>query len=87
MVTATALSNLLVAIGKDELSNVCLVITDLTATYAGGSQQIIQALNDLDKETGRSAMSLEPVRMNTDEFYQILRRRIFEELPRTPSPR
>ena len=81
VVTATALSNLLVAIGKDELSNVCLVITDLTASYAGGSQQIIQALSDLDKETGRTAMSLEPVRMNTDEFYQILRKRIFEELP------
>ena len=81
VVTATALSNLLVAIGKDELHNVCLVITDLTASYAGGSQQIIQALNDLDKETGRTAMSLEPVRMNTDEFYQILRKRIFEELP------
>lgn len=81
VVSATALSNLLVAIGKDELSNVCLVITDLTASYAGGSQQIIQALNDLDKETGRSAMSLEPVRMNTDEFYLILRKRIFAELP------
>ncbi len=81
VVTATALSNLLVAIGKDELANVCLVITDLTASYAGGSQQIIQALNDLDKETGRTAMSLEPVRMNTDEFYQILRKRIFDELP------
>ncbi len=81
VVSATALSNLLVAIGKDELSNVCLVITDLTASYAGGSQQIIQALNDLDKETGRSAMSLETVRMNTDEFYLILRKRIFAELP------
>jgi len=32
------------------------VITDLTASYAGGSQQIIQALNELDKETGRTAM-------------------------------
>ncbi|MCU0833529.1 MAG: DUF499 domain-containing protein [Chromatiaceae bacterium] len=81
VVTATALSNLLVAIGKDELSNVCLVITDLTASYAGGSQQIVQALNELDKETGRTAMSLEPVRMNTDEFYQILRKRLFAELP------
>ena len=69
VVSATALSNLLVATAKDELANVCLVITDLTASYAGGSQQIIQALNELDKETGRSAMSLEPVRMNTDEFY------------------
>ncbi len=31
VVTATALSNLLVAISKDELANVCLIITDLTA--------------------------------------------------------
>lgn len=81
VVSATALSNLLVAIGKDELANVCLVITDLTAAYAGGSQQIIQALNELDKETGRTAMSLEPVRMNTNELYQILRKRLFAELP------
>jgi hypothetical protein len=81
VVTATALSNLLVAIGKDELRHVCLIITDLTASYASGSQQIVQALNDLDKETGRTAMSLEPVRMNTDEFYQILRKRLFAELP------
>ena len=81
VVTATALSNLLVAIGKDELANVCLVITDLTASWEGGSAQIVQALREFDKETGRSAMSLEPVRMNTDEFYQILRKRLFETLP------
>ncbi|MGH8501569.1 MAG: DUF499 domain-containing protein [Gammaproteobacteria bacterium] len=81
VVTATALSNLLVALGRDELNNVCLIITDLTAAYAGGTERIIQALNDLDKETGRSAMNLEPVRMNTDEFYHILRKRIFAELP------
>jgi predicted AAA+ superfamily ATPase len=81
VVTATALSNLLVAVTKDELANVCVIITDLTATYAEGSQQIVQALGDLDKETGRTAMSLEPVRMNTDELYQILRRRLFTELP------
>ncbi len=85
VVTGTALSNLLVAIGKQELSNVCLVITDLTASYAGGSQQIINALNDLEQETGRTAMNLEPVRMNTDEFYHILRKRIFET-EQLPSP-
>ena len=44
VVTATALSNLLVAIGKDELANVCLVITDLTASYVSGSRLIVQAL-------------------------------------------
>ena len=81
VVTATALANLLVAVGRDELSNVCLVMSDLTASYATGSEQIAGALRELEKETGRTAMNLEPVRMNTDEFYQILRRRLFEVLP------
>ncbi|MFB1485908.1 MULTISPECIES: DUF499 domain-containing protein [unclassified Thiocapsa] len=81
VVTATALANLLVAIGRDELSNVCLVMTDLTASYAEGNEQIVQALNDLKKETGRTALRLQPVRMNTDEFFHILRQRIFAQLP------
>ena len=80
VVTTTALSNLLVAVGRDELRNVCVVIY-LTAAYGAGGAQIVAALNDLEAETGRSAMNLEPVRMNSDEFYQILRRRLFERLP------
>lgn len=80
-VTTTALSNLLVAIGKDELSNVCLVISDLKATYEQGSQLILKALQNLEQEVGRSALSLEPVGMNTDELYHILRKRIFSDLP------
>jgi len=86
-VTATALSNLLVALGKESCSRVCLVITDLTAAYAGGSQQISSVLADFERETHRSAMSLEPVRMNSDELYQILRRRIFAQLPPEPEVR
>ena len=81
VVTATALANLLVAVGRDELSNVCLVMSDLTASYAAGSERIAGALRELEKETGRAAMNLEPVRMNTDEFYRILRTRLFESLP------
>ena len=81
VVTATALANLLVAIGRDELRNVCLVLSDLTASYGAGSARIAGALRDLERETGRTAMNLEPVRMNTDEFYRILRTRLFERLP------
>src|SRR2546425_13155222 len=44
VVTTTALSNLLVAVGKNELANVCVVISDLKATYASGSGQITRAL-------------------------------------------
>ena len=80
-VTATALSNLLVAIGKDSCRRVCLVITDLAAAYEKGSVQISSILADFEKETHRSAMSLEPVRMNSDELYHILRTRPFEGLP------
>lgn len=86
-VTATALSNLLVALGKESCSRVCLVITDLSAAYASGSQQISSVLADFERETHRSAMSLEPVRMNSDELYQILRKRIFAELPGEPEIR
>ena len=80
-VTTTALANLLVAVGRDELRNVCVVLSDLRGAYLGGEARIAAALDDFEKETERTAMDVEPVRMNTDEFYHILRKRIFEKLP------
>ena len=80
-VTATALSNLLVAVSKKELSNVCVVISDLKATYQGGSTILNQALNDFQNEAGRGAMPLHPVMLNTNELYHILRTRLFDSLP------
>lgn len=82
VVTATALANLFVAVTED-LPQVCVVVTDLKAFYSDGSHQLVQALEalgNLDQETNRVAMDLEPVRMNTDEFYHILRKRIFTSL-------
>lgn len=79
-VTTTALANLLVAVGKSELDNVCVVISDLRATYATGSQQIGQVLHNFESEVGRSAVQLEPVGVNTNEVYHILRKRIFKAL-------
>jgi hypothetical protein len=81
-VTATALSNLLVAVGRPGCSRVCLVISDLAVTYQRGSGFILAVLRDLEAETHRGAMELEPVRLNSDELYHILRTRIFESLPR-----
>jgi len=80
-VTATALSNLLVAIGRPGCEQVALVITDLATTYQAGSAQIAEVLRDFENETHRTAMTLEPVRLNSDELYHILRRRIFKRLP------
>ena len=81
VVTKTALSNLLVALGTEELSQVTIVLSDLKATYEDGSQQINQTLHDFENEVGRSSVNIEPVGLNTDEVYQILKKRIFSELP------
>jgi hypothetical protein len=80
-VTSTALANLLTAVAKEDLANVCIVISDLKATYEGGSEQIDKALENLKGEVGRAAITLEPVALNTDELYHILRKRLFEKLP------
>jgi predicted AAA+ superfamily ATPase len=79
--TATAISNLLVAVDRPELANVCVVISDLTASWEGGSGQLNRAITNLQNETGRSALKLEPVSSQGDELYHILRTRLFEELP------
>lgn len=81
VVTTTALANLLVAVNKAELTNVCVIISDLTASYEGGTDQLNKALANLQKETNRSALRIEPVNPHGDELYHILRTRLFEELP------
>lgn len=80
-VTQTALSNLLIAIQKERCTRVCLVMTDLTGSYERGEEIVADILSDLSKESRRTAMSLEPVRLNSDEIYHILRTRLFESLP------
>ena len=79
-VTATALSNLLVAVGRESCSRVCLVMTDLVGSYQSGAEQISEVLSNLAQETNRSAMTLEPVRMTSDELYHILRKRLFKTI-------
>lgn len=83
VVTTTALANLFVAVEKEDLSNVCVVISDLRGSYQGGTGLINQALGNLEKEVQRLALNLEPVGLNTDEVYHILRKRLFEKLPDT----
>src|SRR6266540_4193151 len=81
-VTATALTNLFEAIVESELGNVCIVLTDLVGTYAEASAQIGVVLQQLQNEAQRHSMNLTPVQINTDEFYHILRKRLFKTLPK-----
>lgn len=84
-VTITALSNLFTAIGKGQLANVCLVFSDLRATYESGSQLLASSFHELENEANRTALNLEPVALNTDEVYDILRKRLFELCPDSSS--
>ncbi len=79
-ITTTALSNLFNAVGKAELHNVCIVVSDLQATYEEGSQLLQRSFKELENEIGRSAINIEPVGANTDDLYNILRTRLFEEI-------
>lgn len=81
VVTTTALANLFTALGKIELSNVCLVISDLKASYESGSEQIRKAFRSLENELARSALDIEPVGSATDDVYHILKKRLFVKLP------
>ena len=80
-IETTAIANLLNAINKKELSNVCLVISDLEATYEEESEIIQGMFNDLGNEINRFSLNLEPVSSNTNDLYEILKTRMFEGLP------
>lgn len=80
-VTSTALANLFSAIGKGQLSNVCLVISDLKATYESGSELIRSSFKNLENEVNRSSLNIEPVGSTSDEVYYILRKRLFKDMP------
>lgn len=79
VVTTQALSNLLVALGKEELKNVALIISDLTANYAEGSEMIGQVLDNYAAEVNRVAKPFTPVQQTGDEIYHILRTRLFQD--------
>lgn len=81
VITTTALSNLLVAVSSGKLPNVCVVLTDLSATaYGAGSAAVSEALHNLAMEANRAVVPINPVRLASDELYHILRTRLFERV-------
>lgn len=79
-ITRTALANLFNAMNKGELHNVCLIVSDLRATYQQGSQVIQGIFDNLENELNRSSTNIEPVSANTDDLYNILKTRLFKNI-------
>ena len=72
-IATRAFANMLSAAGK--LSNVCVVVSDLNASYAQGGAMIERALLDARSELGRQEKEITPVDLAGTEVYDILRKR------------
>ena len=78
-IATRAFANMLAAAGKKK--NVCVVISDLAATYETGMKLINRALDDARQELGRQERNITPVDLASNEIYDILRKRLFKALP------
>jgi hypothetical protein len=81
-VTTYALSNLLSAALK--LKRCCIIISNLSGSYDGASQQLHRAIHNFEQEANRQARAVTPVDLASGEIYDILRKRLFKRLPSRP---
>lgn len=79
-VATFALSTLFSAALK--LPRLCIVISNLSGTYEGASKDLRRAIKNVEQEARRQAKPITPVELGGDEIYQILKKRLFEKLPR-----
>lgn len=78
-VVTNAFSNMLSAAQKK--TNVAIVVSDLDAAYETGGKLIKRALDDARQELGRAEVAITPVNLESNEIYDILRKRLFLSLP------
>lgn len=78
-VATAALSNLFSAALK--LPRLCIVVSNLSGSYEGASKDLRRAIKNVEQEAKRQAKPITPVELGGDEIYQILKKRLFEQLP------
>lgn len=73
-----ALANLREAARK--LPRCLLIASSLAGTYGDESRALLQTFSNIEGEAKRGAKVIEPVAVNTDEIFEILKRRLFKKL-------
>ena len=73
------LSNLLTAAIK--LPRCCVVIANLSGSYDAQTKDLARIMSNLQQESRRQAQTITPVQLAGNEIYQILKKRLFTELP------
>lgn len=64
-----------------ELPNCAILVANLTGSYANQTNALREAIENLKSETRRQAMTITPVQLNGNEIYEILKKRLIDELP------
>lgn len=64
-----------------ELPNCAIVVANLTGSYQAQTNALRQAISNLQQETRRQAMTITPVQLAGNEIYEILKKRLIDELP------
>ncbi|MDX8396654.1 MAG: anti-phage-associated DUF499 domain-containing protein [Mariprofundaceae bacterium] len=64
-----------------ELPNCCIVIANLSGSYKAQTKILADTISNLQQETRRQATTITPVRLDGNEIYAILKKRLIEKLP------
>jgi len=64
-----------------ELPNCCIVIANLSGSYQHETKELAAAIDNLHQETRRQASIITPVQLAGNEIYEILKKRLIDELP------
>jgi len=64
-----------------ELPNCCIVIANLSGSYSTQTKALAESISNLQQETRRQAMTITPVQLAGNEIYEILKKRLIDELP------
>ncbi len=64
-----------------ELPNCCIVVANLSGSYKAQTKTLGDAISNLQQETRRQAVTITPVQLAGNEIYEILKKRLIDELP------
>jgi hypothetical protein len=64
-----------------ELPNCCIVIANLSGSYKAQTKALADTISNLQQETRRQAKNITPVQLAGNEIYEILKKRLIDEMP------
>jgi hypothetical protein len=64
-----------------ELPRCAVVISNLSGSYQAQTRALREAISNLQQETRRQAMTITPVQLAGSEIYEILKKRLIDDLP------